>query len=73
MLSSYWLRAVPVVIFKRELSVNLVILDMIDYNIILGMDFLSKYEVTIDCKAKNVSFKLPGEEMFLFLGDRCGS
>ena len=61
------------VIFERELSADLVILDMIDYNVILGMDFLSKYEVTIDCKTKTVSFKPPGEEMFVFLGDRCGS
>ena len=43
MLSSYWLRAVPVVISERELSADLVILDMIDYDVILGMDFLSKY------------------------------
>ena len=46
---------------------------MIDYDIILGMDFLSKYEATIDCKAKTVSFKPPEEEMFVFLGDRYSS
>ena len=43
MLSSYWLRAVPVVIPERELCADLVMLDMIDYDVILGMDFLSKY------------------------------
>ena len=58
--SSYWLCVVPVVISERELSVDLVILYMIDYHVILGMDFLSKYEATIDCKAKIVSFKPPG-------------
>ena len=73
MLSSYWSRAVPMVISKRELSVNLVILHVIDYDVILGMDFLSKYEATIDCKAKTVSFKPLGEEMFVLFGDRCGS
>ena len=46
---------------------------MIDYDIILGMDSLSKYEATIECKAKTVSFKPPGEEMFVFLDDRCSS
>ena len=45
-----------VVISERELSTDLVILDMIDYYVILGMNFLSKYEATIDCKAKIVSF-----------------
>ena len=69
MLSNYWLRAVPVVISERELSVDLVILDMIDYDVILGMDFLSKYEATIDCKARVVSFKPPGEDKFTFVGD----
>ena len=69
MLSNYWLRAVPVVISERELSVDLVILDMIDYDVILGMDFLSKYEATIDCKARVVSFKSPREDKFMFVGD----
>ena len=46
---------------------------MIDYDVILGRNFLSKYEAIIDCKAKTVSFKPPGEEIFLFFCDRCGS
>ena len=70
MLSSYWLRVVPVVISERGLSADLVMLDMIDYDVILGMDFLSKYEATINCKAKTISFRPPGEEMFVFFGDR---
>ena len=53
MLSNYWLRDVLVAISERELSVDLVILDMINYDIIWGMDFLSKYEATIDCKANH--------------------
>ena len=50
-----------VVIFEKEFSVDLVILDMIDYDVILEMDFLSKYEATIDYKAKTIGFKSPGE------------
>ena len=70
MLSSYWLRAVPVVVSEREMSVDLVVLDMVDYDVILGMDFLSKYGATIDCKAKVVNFQPPGEEQFTFSGDK---
>ncbi|KAL5560330.1 hypothetical protein UlMin_036541 [Ulmus minor] len=70
MLSSYWLRAVPVVVSEREMSVDLVVLDMVDYDVILGIDFLSKYGATIDCKAKDVSFQPPGEEQFTFSGDK---
>ena len=73
MLSNYWLHDVPVVISRRELSVDLVVLDIVDYDVILGMDFLSKYGATIDCKAKVVSLQLPGEERFMFVGDRCSS
>ena len=59
MLSNYWLRAVPVVISDRELSFDLVVLDMVDNDVILGMDFLSKYGAPIDCKVKVVSFQPP--------------
>ncbi|KAL5571342.1 hypothetical protein UlMin_020939 [Ulmus minor] len=70
MLSNYWLRVVLVVLSERELSVDLIILDMIDYDVILGMDFLSKYGATVDCKAKVVSFQPLGEERFTFAGDK---
>ena len=73
MLSNYWLHVMLVVISKRELSVDLVILDMIDYDVMLGMDFLSKYEAIIDCKARVISFKPPREEKFVFVGDGCSS
>ena len=58
------------VISERELCADLVILDMTDYDVILGMDFLSKYGAIIDCKAKTVGFKPPREEMFTFIGNR---
>ncbi|KAL5547434.1 hypothetical protein UlMin_002665 [Ulmus minor] len=70
MLSSYWLRAVPVVISERELCADLVMLDMTDYDVILGMDFLSKYGAMIDYKARTVGFNPPGEEKFTFFGDK---
>ncbi len=41
-------------------------LDVIDYDVILEMDFLSKYEAMINCKAEIVSLKTPGDEMFAF-------
>ena len=61
MFSSYWLRVVSVVISERKLCADLVMLDMSDYDVILGMYFLSKYGAMIDCKAKTVGFKPPGE------------
>ncbi|KAL5546618.1 hypothetical protein UlMin_006305 [Ulmus minor] len=70
MLSNYWLRAVPIVIAGRELSMDLVILDMFDYDVIIGMDFLTKYEATINCKARTVTFKPTGEAPFEFIGEK---
>ena len=68
--SNYWLRAVPMVVAGRVLSVDLVILDMIDYDVILGMDFLGKYNVTIECTSKKARFNPPGEEQFEFVGEK---
>ena len=73
MLSSYWLRVVAVVISERELCADLVMLYMTDYDVILGMDFRTKYEAIIDCKAKIVGFKPPREEMFTLFSDRRSS
>ena len=68
MQSNYWLRAVPIAIVRRELRVDLVILYMFDYDMIVGMDFLSKYRATINCRARSVNFKLPGKDQFEFNG-----
>ena len=57
MLSNYSLHSVPIVIAGRKLSVDLVILDMFDYVVIVEMDFLTTYGVTINCKARTVNFK----------------
>ena len=56
MISTHWLRAVPMRIVDRELYVDLVVLDMHDYDIIIGMDFLWKYNASIECKKHRVTF-----------------
>ena len=71
--SSYLLCNVPIIIIGRELSVDLVILEMVDYDIILGIDFLGKYKATIKYKTKMVSFNPPIEEQFEFIAKRAGA
>ncbi|XP_070002764.1 uncharacterized protein [Nicotiana sylvestris] len=39
---------------------DLLLLDMIDFEIILGMDWLSPYHVVLDCDAKTVTLAMPG-------------
>lgn len=36
----------------KELVIDMIMMDMLDFDMILGMDFLSRYEVEIDCKKK---------------------
>ncbi|KAL5570452.1 hypothetical protein UlMin_027027 [Ulmus minor] len=68
MLSTCWLHAVPMIVDDRELFVNLIVLDMRDFDVILGMDWLSKYNATIDCQKRRVIFEPIGEEKFKFVG-----
>ncbi|KAL5539165.1 hypothetical protein UlMin_046037 [Ulmus minor] len=70
LLSVYWLRAVPIILSERELYVDLIVLDMYDYDVILGMDFLAKYNATIECRLRRVVFRLNEEEKFSFIGER---
>ncbi|WMV58018.1 hypothetical protein MTR67_051403 [Solanum verrucosum] len=41
---------------------DLVILDMIDFDIILGMTWLSPYYVVLNCNTKSVTVETPGRE-----------
>ncbi|KAL5540688.1 hypothetical protein UlMin_043340 [Ulmus minor] len=68
MISTCWLHAVPMIVDDRELFVNLIVLDMHDFDVILGMDWLSKYNATIDCRKRRVIFEPMGEEKFKFVG-----
>lgn len=48
----------------RDLHANVVVLKMVDYDVILGMDFLEKYKATIDCQNRKVIFQPDDEERF---------
>ena len=43
-----------------ETWVDLIILGMVDFDVILGMDWLSPYHVVLDCNAKTVTLAMPG-------------
>lgn len=48
---------------------NLIILDMYDYDIILGMDFLTKYNAIIECRKQKFTFRLGNRDEFSFEGE----
>lgn len=53
----------------RELSIDLIQLDTIEFDVIIGMDWMSTYHASIDCHRKRVIFRIPGEPEFEFQGD----
>ena len=44
-------------------------MDMLDFDIILGIDWLSAYRVVIDCRQKKVVAHVPNRTPFQFKGD----
>ena len=47
----------PLVIHDREFFVDIIVLPFHEFNLILGMDWLSKHRVIIDCDKKTVVLK----------------
>ena len=55
-----------VIIEGHEFWANLVLLDIKDFDVILGMDWLSRHHATMDCFRKEVKFCRPGEPEITF-------
>ncbi|XP_038977887.1 uncharacterized protein LOC108511168 [Phoenix dactylifera] len=54
----------------REMKADLLVLEMKDFDLILGMDWLAAYHATVDCFKKTVKFQIPGHPEFTFSGNR---
>ena len=52
------------------LKLNLIPLEMYDFDVILGMDWLSTHRALVDCFTKKVVFQKPGFSKLEFVGDR---
>ena len=52
------------------LKTNFISLEMWDFDIILGMDWLSTHRALVDCFTKKVVFRKPGFSELEFEGDR---
>ena len=71
--SRFSFEEVPIKVTERRLSVDLIVLEMVDYDVILGMDWLSKYNTTIFCRRKKVVFQPLEREVFEYKGTPRGS
>ena len=56
----------PVELCNRTLAVDMLVLDTKGYDVILGMTWLNKYHVVIDCRNKKVIFRIPLQPEFQF-------
>ena len=63
-------RGSKVTIESHEFEADLIVLDIHDFDIILGMDWLAKHRATVDCYRKEVHFSHPGEPEVIFCGER---
>ena len=59
-------RGSKVTIASHEFEADIIVLDIHDFDIIPGMDWLAKYRATIDCYRKEVQFSQVGEPEVIF-------
>ena len=59
-----------VLIGGQEFPADLVALDMRDFDVVLGMDWLSRHTSTLDCYKKEVKLHRPGKLEVKFRGMR---
>ena len=70
LLSDIVVRDSRVLIGGQEFPADLVALDMRDFDVVLGMDWLSRHRATLDCYKKEVKFHRPGKLEVKFRGIR---
>ncbi|KAA0051715.1 pol protein [Cucumis melo var. makuwa] len=69
MLSMEKVKACLIEIAGRVIEVTLLVLDMLDFDVILGMDWLATNHASIDCSRKEVAFNPPSLASFKFKGE----
>ncbi|KAL0561379.1 hypothetical protein IC582_001804 [Cucumis melo] len=68
MLSKEKVKACQIEISGHVIEVTLIVLDMLDFDVILGMDWLVANHASIDCSRKEVTFNPPSLASFKFKG-----
>ncbi|XP_073275402.1 uncharacterized protein [Primulina huaijiensis] len=59
-------RDIGVLIDKQNFKANLIQLNMVEFDVILGMDWLAKNHALVDCHGKTVTIQAPHQEKILF-------
>ncbi|TYK20414.1 ty3-gypsy retrotransposon protein [Cucumis melo var. makuwa] len=69
MLSKEKVKACQIEIAGHVIEVTLLVLDMLDFDVIMGMDWLAANHASIDCSYKKVAFNPPSMASFKFKGE----
>ncbi|KAL4030706.1 hypothetical protein IC575_008956 [Cucumis melo] len=69
MLSKEKVKACQIEIAGHVIEVTLLVLDMLDFDVVLGMDWLAANHASIDCSHKEVAFNPPSMASFKFKGE----
>ena len=70
---NYMYRSCEIMIGDSRLYVDLIELPILEFDVILGMEWLSANYATMDCYRKKITFKPLGVPKFVFQGDHNGS
>lgn len=62
------LKSCAIMVRDLELLTDLILLDIDDFDVILGMDWLTAYHAIVHCYSKEVVFQIPGLAEFSFQG-----
>ena len=62
------MQASQIVIAGRPLEVVLIVLNLSDFDVILGIGWLAENHAIIDCRSREVIFRPPNEQSFKFKG-----
>ena len=63
-------RDCPIRIREYEFSEDLIELSFKEFDVILGMNWLSRHQVVVDCRMKQLTLRTPSGEEVTFIGER---
>ena len=63
-------RDCPIKIRAYEFLRDLIELSFKEFDVILGMDWLSRHQVMVDCRMKRVTLRTPNEDEVTFIDER---
>ena len=63
-------RDCPIRITEYEFLGDLIELSFREFDVILGMDWLSRHQAIVDCRRKRVTLRTPNDDEIIFIDER---